>query len=102
MEATAKGNLLLVTSEDELQRLLDEAVEATLSRALKDLSPPNREPPREVLSNRRAMEYLDVSKSTLQRWRDSGLLPYSKIGGSVYYRRQDLIRVVDEHRVNGQ
>lgn len=101
MEATtANGNLLVVTSEEEIQRLLDEAVDATLSRALSAHLPPGREPPKEVLSNREAMEFLDLSKSTLQRYRDGGVLPYSKLGGNVYYEREDLLRVVREHRVN--
>ena len=100
METTkANGNLLLLTSEDEIQRLLDNAVDATLSRALDDLSPPGREPSKEVLSNREAMEFMDLSRSTLQRYRDDGTLPYSKLGGNVYYEREDLLRVVREHRV---
>ena len=100
MEATkANGTLLLLTSEDEIQRLLDNAVDAALPGALNDLSPPGREPPKEVLSNREAMEFLDLSKSTLQRYRDDGTLPYSKLGGNVYYRRKDLLHVLEENRV---
>jgi len=100
MEAPKNGNLLVVTSEEELQRLLDEAVAATLPEHFTGASLPGKEPPKEVLSNREAMEFLDVSKSTLQRWRDDGTLPYSKVGASIYYEREDLLRVVREHRVS--
>ena len=100
MEAPKNGNLLVVTSSEELQRLLDEAVAATLPEHFKSgTAPPGREAPKEVLSNREAMDFLDLSKSTLQRYRDDGTLPYSKLGGNVYYEREDLLRVVREHRV---
>jgi predicted DNA-binding transcriptional regulator AlpA len=102
MEAPTNGNLLVVTSEEELQRLLDEAVAATLPEHFASSGPPDgtSRPPKEVLSNREAMEFLDLSKSTLQRYRDDGTLPYSKLGGNVYYEREDLLRVVREHRVS--
>lgn len=100
MEATTNENLLVITSSEELQRLLDEAVAATLPQHFEDHAPPGREPPKEVLSNREAMEFLDLSKSTLQRYRDGGVLPYSKLGGNVYYEREDLLRVLRQNRVN--
>lgn len=103
MEHTTNGNsLLLVTSEEELQRLLDEAVAASLPEHFKDAAPPGQSrPPKEVLSNREAMAFLDLSKSTLQRYRDDGTLPYSKLGGNVYYEREDLLHVLRQNRVGG-
>lgn len=87
-----------VASRRDLDEAVLDAVKEVLPFVAKDLEPPER-PPKEVLSNREAREFLDVSKSTLQRWRDDGTLPYSKVGSSVYYERSDLLRVVREHRV---
>lgn len=87
---------VVLTSKDDLQRILDE----TIPRLLKELKPP-QEPAKEWLSNREAMEFLDLSKATLQRYRSDGTLPYSKLGGNVYYRREDLLRILQEGRVNG-
>lgn len=99
---SANGNLLLVTSEEQLDRLLSEKVEAALSRVLNSRPDSARPPPKEWLSNRETMEYLDLSRSTLQRYRDDGTLPYSKLGQNIYYRRSDLLAVLEEHRrVNG-
>lgn len=91
---------LVLTSKEDLQRLLDEALDETIPRLLKELKFP-AERSKEWLSNREAMDWLDLSKSSLQRYRSSGKLPYSKLGGNVYYRREDLLRVLEEHRVNG-
>lgn len=90
-----------IPTRRDLDEAVLDAVREILPWAIEQLELPEPDPAPEILSNRRAREYLDVSKSTLQRWRDSGLLPYSKIEGSIYYRREDLIRVVEEHRVNG-
>lgn len=91
---------VVITSKDDLQRVLDDTLDETIPRLLKELKPP-QEPPKEWLSNREAMEFLDLSKATLQRYRSDGTLPYSKIGGNVYYAREDLLRVLREHRVGG-
>ena len=44
----------------------------------------------EVFTNRQAMEYLHVSRSTLQRWRKNGQLPYRKVEGKILYTKSDL------------
>ncbi len=36
------------------------------------------------------MRIFNISKRTLQQWRSSGLLPYSRIQGKLYYRVSDL------------
>ena len=87
-----------VASRRDLDEAILDGLKEVLPFVAEDLEPPER-PPKEVLSNREAREFLDVSKSTLQRWRDDGTLPYSKVGASVYYEREDLLRVVREHRV---
>lgn len=92
---------VVLTSSEDLQRLLDDTLEDTLPRLLDDLSPPPDKPPKEWLSNREAMAFLDLSKATLQRYRSDGVLPYSKLKGNIYYRREDLLQVLQEHRVNG-
>lgn len=96
---SAVQNRVFVASRRDLDEAVLDAVREVLPWAISNLDPPEPEPPQEVLSNGQTMEFMDVSKSTLQRWRDKGILPYSKIGSSIYYKREDLIRVVEEHRV---
>ncbi|MDR2533447.1 MAG: helix-turn-helix domain-containing protein [Tannerellaceae bacterium] len=33
---------------------------------------------------------LRISKRTLQTWRNNGKIPYSMLGGKVYYRQSDI------------
>jgi excisionase family DNA binding protein len=33
---------------------------------------------------------LDVSKRTLQTWRNNGKMPFSMLGGKVFYRNADI------------
>ncbi len=39
---------------------------------------------------------LKVSKRTLQKYRDKGILPYSQIGGKIYFKASDI----EEHLKN--
>lgn len=63
-----------------------------------------RKPPSntgEWVSNKEAMELLGVSPRTLQRYRDNGCIPYSKIGKNCRYRLSDLERTLERFMING-
>lgn len=53
------------------------------------------------VSNKEAMEILGVSPRTMQRYRDSGCIPFSKIGKNCRYRLSDIERVLEAHRIDG-
>ena len=42
------------------------------------------------LDNQDVMQTLHISKRTLQTFRDNGTLPYSKVGGTFYYKVSDI------------
>ncbi len=42
------------------------------------------------LDNQDIMQALHLSERTLQTWRKSGKIPFSKIGGKIYYKKEDL------------
>lgn len=54
------------------------------------------------ISNRHAQERLQISRATLARYRAKGLLPFSKVGSSVFYKIDDINRLLEEHRVNAR
>jgi hypothetical protein len=43
---------------------------------------------------------LGISPGTLQNLRINGTLPYTKVGGVIYYAYEDLIRVMEEIKRN--
>jgi hypothetical protein len=53
------------------------------------------------LDNYKVMTLLRISYRTLQTLRSNGMLPYSKIGRKVYYRREDVQKILaDNYTMN--
>lgn len=42
---------------------------------------------------------LKISKRTLQSYRDNGILPFSQIGGKIYFRATDIEEHLQKHYV---
>lgn len=40
---------------------------------------------------------MNVAPRTLQRWRINGLLPYSRVSGKCYYKKSDIIALLNEN-----
>ena len=49
------------------------------------------------LDNQDVMQILHISPRTLQTLRSNGILPFSRIGNKLYYRRQDLQRLLADN-----
>ncbi len=48
----------------------------------------------EWLDNQDVCQILNISKRTLQTYRDNGKLPYTRIGNKMYYKADDLKRLI--------
>lgn len=48
------------------------------------------------LSDVEVSHRLKISRRTLQDYRDSGIVPYIKLGGKVLYRESDLEKLLEE------
>ena len=84
----------IVTIEDLAnfqQKLLEE---------IKDAIAQANPPPKPWLKSSEVRELLQVSASTLQTLRLNGTLPFSKLGGAVYYAYEDIERVLKENRID--
>lgn len=44
-------------------------------------------------------ELLKISKRTLQNYRDNGILPFSQVGGKIYFKVSDLEEHLRSHYV---
>jgi hypothetical protein len=47
--------------------------------------------------NQEVMELLKISIRTLQNMRDTQVLPYSKVGGKIYYKARDVEKILNEN-----
>lgn len=48
------------------------------------------------LDNQEVCEILNISKRTLQSYRDNGTLPYTQISHKMYYRPQDVEQLIQK------
>ncbi|MAW94319.1 MULTISPECIES: helix-turn-helix domain-containing protein [unclassified Leeuwenhoekiella] len=55
---------------------------------------------KKYLKSSEVMELLQVSPGTLQNLRINGTLPFTKVGGLIYYDADDIQKVMEDNRVN--
>lgn len=51
------------------------------------------------LDNQEVCQILNISKRTLQTYRDNGTLPYSQINHKMFYRTEDVERVINNLKI---
>ena len=77
--------MLEVLTKDDIQDLIDQV--ASLKEMVAEVQAPER---KEWLTEEEAMNYLKVSKSTIQRYRRDGLLHFSQYQKQIWYRYVDI------------
>lgn len=53
---------------------------------------------KELLKSSEVRKMLKISSKTLQNLRINGTLPYTKLGGVIYYSHKDILKMLDEHK----
>lgn len=56
--------------------------------------------PKKWLRSPEVRELLNISPGTLQNLRINGTLPYTKMGGVIYYEYADILKVMQANRVH--
>jgi len=79
--------------EAKLDRILEE------QKLIRDQS--GFGPKSKWLDNEDLLKLLDVSSRTLQKWRDTGVLPFSRIARKVYYRAEDVDKLLNSNLTGG-
>ena len=54
------------------------------------------------LKSQEVRKLLGISPGTLQNLRINGTLPYTRVGGVLYYDYQEIIQVLEKNRVNSK
>lgn len=44
----------------------------------------------EWIDSQQVLQLLNIKKTTLKKWRRSGIIPFSKIGGKVFYSLKEI------------
>jgi len=88
--------MFALIDEQKLNRIFDEI--DSLRRELKtEKSKTSKKLSETWLDNQEVMELLKISLRTLQNLRDSKSLPFSKIGGKIYYKASDVEKILNEN-----
>ena len=81
--------ILTAQQYQELVNRLD-----TLNRKLEDKS---KTPEETFLDNQEFIQLMNISKRTAQTWRDEGIVSFSQIGSKIYYRMNDVKKLMDKN-----
>ena len=80
----------IITKED-LQEFEDRLINKIIS-----IVGQSTEQPQKWLKSYQVKNFLKISTNTLQTLRDNGTLPFSKIGGILYYSYDDILKILND------
>ncbi|UII78606.1 helix-turn-helix domain-containing protein [Flagellimonas sp. CMM7] len=87
----------IITSEDLMEFKLE-----LLEDIKQLLQNQNGQPAKKWLKSPEVRELLGISPGTLQNLRINGTLPYTKIGGVLYYDYQEIIQVLEKNKIHNK
>ncbi|MDO1501672.1 helix-turn-helix domain-containing protein [Winogradskyella maritima] len=85
----------IITTEDLMEfklELLDDIKKLLTQRASGNM--------KKYIKSSELMELLQISPGTLQNLRVNGTLPYTKVGGIIFYDWDEIQKVMDANRVH--
>lgn len=82
-----------VIGKDDLKEILSEIINERIAVVIEKWNESNRDV--ELVTTEKAMELLDVSKSTMWRWKQRGYLVPVRIGGNDRYRLSDIKKIIE-------
>lgn len=85
---------LIIKDTSELRALLREEIEGIVQHLN---TPPERERDFGWVSNSEAQSMRGLSRATLQRYRSGGILPHSRIGANIYYKLEDIKKLLEKN-----
>ena len=85
----------IITPED-LQQFKQELLNELAEFITKQQTAPRRQ----WLKSHEVRRVLTISPNTLQSLRERGQLPYSKLGGVIYYKYDDVIKMLERNKTD--
>ena len=85
-------NELVVIQKAELQQLIQSAVLNALFEIEKNKKTKNK------MNLKEAAEYISISTCSLNRKKDEGVIPFSKLGGRIVFSKDDLDEYVAKNK----
>jgi len=82
---------VIVISKEDFEKMKDSFLKEITNVILTGRA----DPPKSWIRTSEVRKILKVSSSTVQNLRNSGLLPFSKIKGSIYYKISDVEKLFE-------
>ena len=79
-------------SSGEIQALFDKMGE--IEKLIKNQVPKTDDP---ILTTEQVINFLSVSRRSLQNWRDNGQIEYAAVNGKFYYRVSAIDKMLNFH-----
>ncbi len=97
-----KGVRSLIPTEDQLLTLgdLEDFKDEMLNELKRIIKECIGQPGKKWLKSSEVKKLLGISHGFLQTLRDTGILPFSKIGGAIYYDIEDISLMMESHKVS--
>lgn len=70
-----------------------------LSEIKKMLSGHRDEPEKKWLKSKEIQQLLGISPGTLQTLRNRAMIPFTRLGGVIYYNREEVKKVLDQSEI---
>ena len=83
----------------KISHLLDEAFKVYMQDLIKEIRQENPNSESELLTTEEAMIFLKISRSTLQNYRDEGLIHYKLGSKTIVYMKKELLEFVKKYKV---
>jgi hypothetical protein len=75
-----------------------EKIQERLNKVLLMLENKQQSDPEQVFfDNQDFMKLMNISKRTAQSWRDTGMIAFSQVGGKMYYRLSDILKMLERY-----
>jgi len=83
----------IIIQKEQFDALLEKVnhIESTLSNI-------TLKPNDHFIDNTEFMKLGNVSKRTLQTWRDNGLIAFSQINGKIFYKMSDIYKFLEDNK----
>ncbi len=90
-----------IVTQQDLQELKTELI-TTLQEIKEQLldNQPQKQAEVELLKSHQVQRMLGISPGKLQNLRVNGTIPYSKVGGVIFYDKREILEIIEENKRN--
>jgi len=89
-----------IVTQKDLQELKDTILSSLESLKEEVLSQTTTSPDPVLLKSHQVQRMLGISQGTLQNLRINGTIPFSKVGGVIFYYKEDILNIINDNRQN--